>query len=541
MAVTLNLSLLYKLYQHDSSRGGTLGGLIDGNSFNETSYQIVNGKVIITEADGDTFTYDLSQLTEANAEEFFASGLNSEDLIGEVKAPEATTPPAGTPTTNPTGGTTNNRGTNRTQAQIEADLDALREKREALEQKIKENGGKIEEFKEEIDKLYKDIEDTVDEYIDQAEDIAEDLKEQVKAATEKHIEKYKNGEYDSTKSLHNALAAEIQGILSATAMQRLMSELERVLGDKKAEVEPYIAEVGTLEGETETIQGEIEGMETEEAELTEELEEAKEEAKKADPQGFSIKGIDGSITQFDFFIDRDGNGGLTDASEFLGAQGFAAGGQEESWAEMTSLDTNGDGVVDMKELDAGNVKVVKTTIDANGNKIQEAMSASEAFGNNSDLKINTQQKAASEGDVPVNFGDYADNTVLGNFDVTYNGETYTGYQTADTMDYLNDNYNFTSGAAEGENGETVPIARHAYRSNMEFKYDIDALVDSIDKSESESELLEYAEDYCRDRGIRFSGDEKSPVTETIKATAAQGDMADELKKLEKELDFEIAV
>ena len=155
MAVTLNLSLLYRLYQHDSSKGGTLGGLIDSNNFSETSYQIVNGKVVITEADGDTFTYDLSQLTEDNAEEFFAAGLDGDDLIGEVTTPAATNTD-GTNGTNGTDGTNNGTKTTRTTAQIQADLDKLKERREALEEEIKANNGRIEGLQDKIDALYKD-------------------------------------------------------------------------------------------------------------------------------------------------------------------------------------------------------------------------------------------------------------------------------------------------------------------------------------------------------------------------------------------------
>jgi len=556
MAISLNPSLLYKLYQHDSSKGGTLGGLISQENFNESSYRIVGNQVIVTEADGDTFTYDLSQIGEDATEEFFADALNSDNPIGQVQTTSATT----TDTTTTTDGTNtdnsnNGRKTNRTQAQIQADLDALKERREKLEQEIKDNNGKIEDYKDKIDALYKEIEDTIGEYIDQAADITEDVKEQVKKATEKYIEKYKNGEFDSTKALHNALASEISNIMSAGAMGHLMEELERVLADKKAEVEPYIAEIETIEGETETIQQEIETITTQEGDLEEELEEAQEQAQQqsCEPQGFAITDADGAITQFDFFVDRDGNGDLTDASEFLGAQSYEAGGKEGAWAEMTNLDTNGDGTVDVNELEAGNVKVVKTTIDANGNKVQQAMSASEAFGQDSDLKISTTQHAEnSESDVPVNFGDYANNELLGNFDVTLNGETYTGYQTADSMDYLNDNYNFTSGSAEGadsvfnSNGGTLEGDSITHRFKTEFKYDIESVVKGIDVSDSEDELLDYAEDICKSRGISFAEEETTGENaddsekQIAGATAAQSNVMEDLMKLAKEFDFEIA-
>ena len=528
MAVNFNLDLLYKLYRHDSLNGGTSGSIIDAENFNKNAFVINGNQITVKEADGDVFTYDLNLLSQG--ETIFTEALSSNDPIGQITKPkttENTTAPVGaqsedttTPTTpvSPTGETTGNEGdkkTTKTKEQIQAELDALKERREKLEAEIKENRGKIEDYKDKIDALYKEIEATIGEYIDQAEDIADEIKEQVKQVVEKEIEKYKNGEYDSTKSLHNAIAADLQGLLSGNAMQNLTDELQRVLGDKKAEIEPYIAEIETIEGETEVIENEVENITEEEAQLETELEDAPEtppvETPK-EPQGFAIKGEDGSVQQFDFFVDRDGNGGLTDASEFLGAQGFEAGGKEGAWAEMTNLDTNGDGVVDVGELDAGNVKIVKTTVDANGNKVQEAMSASDAFGKNADLKINTTQNATtSASDTPMNFNQFANNELLGNFDVTLNGQTYTGYQTADSMDYLNANYDFTSGSAEGAAAANGTGSGKAIRNlfKEEFKYDIDSVVNNVDKSESESDLMKYAEDICNKNGIFFNNGDKN--------------------------------
>ena len=452
MAVNFNLDLLYQLYRHDSSKGGTKGGLIEAENFNKEAYVINGSQIIITEADGDIFTYDLNVLSQSSNPATLDIFLGSENPVGTV-----TSPNSGTDATNQTpigaNDSTSNK-TTKTQDEIQEELDRLKERREALEAEIEENNGKIEDLKDKIDALYAAIESTIGDYIDQAEDIAEDIKEKVKEVTQKHIEKYKNGEYESTKSLHNAIAADLEGILSASAMGHLMSELERVLGDKKAEIEPYIAEIDTIEGENEVKEQEVQSIEQEEAQLEAEKVEAPEEKVEEtpkEPQGFAIKSDDGTTTQFDFFIDKDGDGKLTNANEFLGAQGYEQGGKEGAWAEMTSLDINGDGAVDINELNLGNVQVVRTTTDANGNRVQESMSASDAFGKDSDIKISTtQHDSLSTSDVPEGFNQFADNTLLGNFDVTLNGERYTGYQTADSADYLNAKYDFSSGSASGE-------------------------------------------------------------------------------------------
>ena len=522
MAVNFNLDLLYQLYRHDSAKGGTKGGLIDAENFNKEAYVVNGSQIIITEADGDIFTYDLNLLTQSTNPATLDMFLGSENPVGTVTNPTTTQDNSAVPA--PVGANGDSSGTQgtRTQAEIQEELDRLKERREALEEEIKENNGKIADYKEKIDALYADIENTIGDYIGQAEDIAEDIKERVKEATQKHIEKYKNGEYESTKSLHQALAAELEGILSASAMQHLMSELERVLGDKKAEIEPYIAEIETIEGENEVKEQEVQSLEQEEAQLEAEKVNAPEEKPETpkEPQGFVVKGEDGSKTQFDFFVDRDGNGGLTDASEFLGAQGFEQGGKEGAWAEMTALDTNGDGSVDIKELDAGGIQVVKTTTDTNGNRIQESMSASEAFGKDSDIKISTtQHDYLSTSDIPEGFNQFANNTLLGNFDVTMNGETYTGYQTADSMDYLNANYNFTSGSAEGQAAQGGAVSG-TFNTEQDFKYDIQAVVNKADVSESKDDLMAYAEELCRKAGITFSDSDKNEkmiIEELLKA------------------------
>lgn len=510
MAANFNVDLLYALYSKDVEKADNQNGLIKQADFDESVFTVSGDTVTVTESDGDVFTYNIADITGTGAGGSTTATTDSTAVADTTAAAAATT--AATTSTSATSSTT------RSVEVIEAELNEVKTEIATKKAKIAENEAKISELQEQVDAIYGDIEKTVAEYIDKAEDIAEELKAKVKEITEREIEKYKNGEYESPEELHKAIESGVEGILSSSALAALMTELKDVLESKKAEAEPLITEMNTLNAENATLNSELSCLEQRETDLAQELCDAKckpkEEPKKCEPQGFSVKDDNGMTYQYDFFVDRDNNGDLTDASEFLGAERYAAGGQEGAWSEMTDLDTDGDGFVTAEEMDAGNVKVVMTSVDADGNKTQKAVSATEAFGENSDFKVNTTQNAEkSTDDVPMNFNDekYANsgNELLGNFNVTFDGKEYVGYQTADSYEYLDDNYTFTSGQAENK---TKDILNAGLLFNTDsFKYDIDKIVDALNTATKE-DLIEYAEEICAQNDIYFGeSEQKEPV------------------------------
>ena len=164
------------------------------------------------------------------------------------------------------------------------------------------------------------------------------------------------------------LQANIKGAMPNTpeigeAVAALTAASEQV-----SEIDSCLGELNKLISDTQLIEDEIEAKQGNYDTVMQEAEEAACNPQPCEPQGFQ----DNEGNQYDFFIDKDGNGDLSNETEFLGYEGGLEG-QEAAWSEMTDLDTNLDGVVDAEELSAGGVMVYKT--DANGN--QQAMTIEE--------------------------------------------------------------------------------------------------------------------------------------------------------------------
>lgn len=134
--------------------------------------------------------------------------------------------------------------------------------------------------------------------------------------------------------------------------------------------------------------------------------------------------------------------------------------------------------------------------DANGN--QTAMTIEEAFGEDSDLAINTQQhETAKQGVGPNNFntGTGSENNELwGTFDVTLNGENLNGYQTNDDINWLKENYNFSdyaneNGLTSGEAGENVETEESEMAVSEELQRHIDFFNTYSQKVQELKEML----------------------------------------------------
>ncbi len=336
-----------------------------------------------------------------------------------------------------------------TKEEIEERLEELKEKREKIEEEMEAIESEIEELAEEAEK---NIKAAADKKEQETEEYDEEAQKALRENIQAYIEANKEGGEGMTRdqlqeNIKNSLPDKPQlaeAMAALTTANEQVDEIDSLLGDlnsKILEANELDSEMGNLEEEAK------------------EIEEAEEQAAQCcpppttcEPQGF--QDIEGN--QFDFFIDKDGNGDLSNENEFLGYEGGKSG-KDAAWAEMTSLDTDGNGTVDANELTAGGVMVYKTGADGS----KQALSIEEAFGKDSDLAINTiQHETAKEGVGPNNFfsGTGSENNELwGTFDVTLNGETLNGYQTNDDINWLKDNYNFTDyntqNSTELENSE----------------------------------------------------------------------------------------
>lgn len=132
-----------------------------------------------------------------------------------------------------------------------------------------------------------------------------------------------------------------------------------------------------------------------------------------DPIGY--KDSDGN--RFDFVVDRNSDGVFNNASEFLGAIG--------NWSEMEKLDKDGNGIVEGSEL-AG-LMLLKTGLDG----VQTFLQA---------MALNIKIYLDSYFEAKDGEEDENGNTLLGNYEVSVDGSTHNGYNTLDSMDYLNKEY-----------------------------------------------------------------------------------------------------
>lgn len=373
----------------------------------------------------------------------------------------------------------------------------IREEIEKLEEEKEENIEKMEKLEKEIEDLAKSAEENIMKAAAAQEAAVKEHEEETQAVLDEQLQAYINANKEGGEGMtRDELQANIKGAMPNTpeigeAVAALTAASEQV-----SEIDSCLGELNKLISDTQLIEDEIEAKQGNYDTVMQAAEEAACNPQPCEPQGFQ----DNEGNQYDFFIDKDGNGDLSNETEFLGYEGGLEG-QEAAWSEMTDLDTNLDGVVDAEELSAGGVMVYKT--DANGN--QQAMTIEEAFGEDSDLAISTtQHDEAKEGVGPNNFnvGEGSENNELwGTFDVTLNGETLNGYQTNDDLEWLKDNYNFTDYAgADAEDAESAiqyseDLQPHANffdlytEKSAELKEEIAGAYENIGVSQEQMESL----------------------------------------------------
>lgn len=419
------------------------GNTIGNNGGVEISFE--DDILTFTEADGDTYQVDGKGLTDADIQTL-AGELNA-TIKGadEAQTTEATTAD-------------------------DADLDANKEKKAELQAQWDALNTSAETIKETVEKLSEEIKKSLDEAIDAQKEITEEEQERVKELVSTQIEQFKKDKEAGKDVKMSDLQANIQAGLQEGGfdeeMSAILSDLV-VTNTKMVTMDSLLSELGVINGQMKMLDTEMANLDK----VIEEQEKAAEEAAKCcDPIGF--KNEDG--TTFEFVVDKDGNGELSNFSEFLGSENF--------FDEMVALDADGSGDVTNEELnDAGVMVLVK---DANGN--QELKSIEEAFGGE-DVNVNLNSYAeAGEGAVAEN-----GQTLLGNFDISVGDDTYEGYSTLDSAEYLQENYTFTD---ENPNNLTVDGAAGAEDTeNIEGDAERGQITADIDKfiEEYEAKLTEY--------------------------------------------------
>ncbi|MCD7740066.1 MAG: hypothetical protein LUH11_01800 [Candidatus Gastranaerophilales bacterium] len=390
-----------------------------------------DGILTFTEADGDVYTVESDGLTDA---EFLSLAQTSgATLNGEAVEEED-----------------DDDSTNQEK------LDELKEQFDSLRDNT------AAPLKEAIEELSEDIKEALDEALEKQEEITKDEQERIEELVATQIEQFKtdkeNGKNVTLTDLQSSISDGMsQGGFDAE-MSVVVSDLV-VTNKKMVEMDTLLTELGVVNEQLKTLDDEISALQ--------EIVDSETESTCCDPIGFS----DESGVTYEFVVDKDGNGELSNFSEFLGSENF--------FDEMAALDTNGSGNVDNEELNDANVMVLVT--DANGN--QTLQSVEEAF-DGQDVSVNlASYTEAQDGATAAN-----GQTLLGNFDISIGDSTYEGYSTLDTSDYLLSNYTFTD-----EDPEAASAAEDADEEAASRAADIDEINEFIE--EYQAKLEAYEEQY----------------------------------------------
>ena len=277
-----------------------------------------------------------------------------------------------------------------------------------------------------IEALQEEVEEQLDAAIEESKEIQEEHKAKAKEAVNNRLNEYTNSNGEMTyDEFKNGISSDLDGLQSSTG--RALGDVVGQLLDanhKMNLLKGYVSDLTELADNNKTLSEKAEGLNTEIADLV------KEQAEKAEKEGDSQAsctdpiGFKTDAARYDFFVDADSNQDITNEQEFLGAK--------DGFKEVQLLDSNHDGIVSGDELDKGNVKVIKTNTDGT----QEIVKASEVFKNEAD-GINLGSYKSTNQDLGEG------NTLLGTFNATMDGKSMSGYQTLDSNEWLDKNYEFT--------------------------------------------------------------------------------------------------
>lgn len=306
----------------------------------------------------------------------------------------------------------------------------IKEEIQELEEKKQENIEKMEKIEAEIEDLAEAAEANIMEALAKQEAAAEEHEEESKAALDENIKAYVEANKEGGEGMtREELQANIKNSLPnapqlADSMALLVEANEQI-----SEIDSCLGELNKLILDTQAIDAEIEAKEGEyEAAVA-----AEEAAKCCDPIGFTTTDKDGNQAQYDFIVD---DGAFDSTSDFLGANG--------QWNEMAALDTDGDNIVSSAELQAGNIKAVKTNADGS----QEIVDLAQEFGEDFSIDLSSYSQGGSHSAIDTVSDDdgdgVANQTLLGTFNLNINGETVNGYNTLDDNDWLSENYGISA-------------------------------------------------------------------------------------------------
>ena len=304
------------------------------------------------------------------------------------------------------------------------EIKEAREKLNSINNQIQSNNYEMQVLEVTIEALQDEVEEQVDKAIEDSEDIQEESKKKAKEAINKNLNSYTNSNGEMTyEEFQNGISSDLKGI--ETKSGRQLSEVVNSLLDanyKMNLLKGYVSDLSNLNKDNIQLSADAEVAKEDLDTLLKEAAESNSndpDAECTDPIGFY-----NNETRYDFFVDRDKNEDISNEKEFLGAQ--------SGFEEVKKLDSDGNNVVSASELEKANIKIVKTNIDGS----QEIVDVDEIFANPNDGIHLGSYKEANE---DIGEG----NKLIGTFSASVNGKTLEGYQTLDTNEWLDKNYDFS--------------------------------------------------------------------------------------------------
>lgn len=300
------------------------------------------------------------------------------------------------------------------------EIQALQQEITSLNLQITSNNSQLQTLKPLIEKLQAEIEDTIEKAINESEEIAEDQKEEAARIVKSELEAFTSAEGEmSYEDFQSNLGYKLDA-LSSDGNSKMSQVIRNMMNaeSKMDTLKAYVAQMGSLIKENAQLSDQVSLKAADLTQLKAELSaEDDPDCQKCDPIGFTS-----GSSRYDFFVDKDSDGKLSNEKEFLGAQ--------DGWNEMVALDKNGDGKVTKDEMSG--LKMVVTNADGT----QSIQNASELFSDNDAINLKSYEA--------VNQDMSNGNTLLGTFDLTFNGqEIDDGYNTLDKIDWLDNNYEFS--------------------------------------------------------------------------------------------------
>ena len=297
--MSVNTSIISDYMNLTSTTGNTLG-----NEGGVASVAYEGNELLFTETDGDVIRMDAANLT---ADEVKALA----DELGATVATQETEEAGATETTAEDG-----------------DLEANKAKLAELEAQWDNLNKSAETIKETVEKLSEEIKESLDAALEEQEQITKDEQKRINEMVQDNIAQFKKDKENGKDVSLGDLQGQIKEGLSNSGFDEEMSALVSdlvVTNAKMVQMDGLLSELGVINGQMKQLDTSMTELEN----TIEEQEKAAEEASKScDPIGFK----DENGTTFEFVIDKDGNGELSNFSEFLGSENF--------FDEMVALDAD---------------------------------------------------------------------------------------------------------------------------------------------------------------------------------------------------------